>query len=175
MCCANSLQSGLMFYSPIDCSLPGSSVHGIFQAGILEWVANALLQGIFQSQGLNPHLLCLLHWKARSLPLALPGKPRYIHKHSDGKESAAMWETWVWSLVWEDTLGKGMATHCRILAWRIPCSEERAGYSPWGRKGLDTTEWVTISLFKYIFSYTIRLAHVFKSFPFNKHCIVHGH
>ena len=26
---------------PIDCSLPGSSVHGIFQARILEWVAIA--------------------------------------------------------------------------------------------------------------------------------------
>ena len=26
---------------PIDCSLPGSSVHGIFQARVLEWVANA--------------------------------------------------------------------------------------------------------------------------------------
>ena len=25
---------------PTDCSLPGSSVHGIFQARILEWVAN---------------------------------------------------------------------------------------------------------------------------------------
>ena len=27
--------------NPMDCSLPGSSVHGIFQAGILEWVAIA--------------------------------------------------------------------------------------------------------------------------------------
>ena len=26
---------------PMDCSLPGSSVHGIFQAGVLEWVAIA--------------------------------------------------------------------------------------------------------------------------------------
>ena len=26
-------------YDPMDCSLPGSSVHGISQAGILEWVA----------------------------------------------------------------------------------------------------------------------------------------
>ena len=25
--------------SPMDCSLPGSSVHGIFQARVLEWVA----------------------------------------------------------------------------------------------------------------------------------------
>ena len=27
--------------NPMDCSLPGSSVHGIFQAGVLEWVAIA--------------------------------------------------------------------------------------------------------------------------------------
>ena len=26
-------------HDPMDCSLPGSSVHGIFQAGVLEWVA----------------------------------------------------------------------------------------------------------------------------------------
>ena len=26
---------------PMDCSLPGSSIHGIFQAGVLEWVAIA--------------------------------------------------------------------------------------------------------------------------------------
>ena len=28
-----------LFATPMDCSLPGSSVHGIFQARILEWVA----------------------------------------------------------------------------------------------------------------------------------------
>ena len=33
-----------------------------------------LLQGIFLTQGLNPHLLCLLHWQVDSLPLAPPGK-----------------------------------------------------------------------------------------------------
>ena len=32
----------------------------------------------------------------------------------------AVQEAWVWSLVWEDTLEKEMATHSRILAWRIP-------------------------------------------------------
>ena len=31
-----------------------NTVHGIFQAGILEWVANSLLQGIFPTQGSNP-------------------------------------------------------------------------------------------------------------------------
>ena len=31
-----------------------------------------------------------------------------------------MWETWVQSLGWEDTLEKGKATHSSILAWRVP-------------------------------------------------------
>ena len=37
---------------------------------------HALLQGIFSTQGSNPHLLCLLHWQVGSLPLAPPGKPK---------------------------------------------------------------------------------------------------
>ena len=39
---AKSLQSCPTLCDPIDCSLPGSSVHGIFQARVLEWVAIAL-------------------------------------------------------------------------------------------------------------------------------------
>ena len=38
---AKSLQSCLTLSDPIDCSLPGSSIHGIFQAKVLEWVAIA--------------------------------------------------------------------------------------------------------------------------------------
>ena len=34
----------------------------------------------------------------------------------------------------EDPLKKEMATHSSILAWRIPWTEEPAGYSPWGGK-----------------------------------------
>ena len=40
------------------------------------------------------------------------------------KNSPAMQETWVRSLVWEDLLEKGMATHFSILACRIPRTEE---------------------------------------------------
>ena len=36
-------------------------------------------------------------------------------------------ETWVLSLGWEDPLEKEMATHFRILAWRIPWTEEPGG------------------------------------------------
>ena len=33
------------------------------------------------------------------------------------KNLPALWETWVRSLGWEDSLEKGMATHSNILAW----------------------------------------------------------
>ena len=36
------------------------------------------------------------------------------------KNPPAMWETWVRSLGWEDSLEKGKAIHSSILAWRIP-------------------------------------------------------
>ena len=58
-------KSCLTLCDPTDCSPPGSSLHGIFQARILEWVA-ILLQGIFLTQGSNPRLLCLL--QVGSLP-----------------------------------------------------------------------------------------------------------
>ena len=40
---------------------------------------HVLLQGIFLTQGSNPRLINLLHWKAGSLPLAPPGKPVYMY------------------------------------------------------------------------------------------------
>ena len=53
-----------------------------------------------------------------------------------------MWETQVQSLGREDLLEKEMATHCSILAWKIPWMEEPGlGYSPWGPKELDTPGW----------------------------------
>ena len=46
--CVLSLQSCLTLCDPMNCSPPGSSVHGILQARILEWVA-------FPSPGDLPH------------------------------------------------------------------------------------------------------------------------
>ena len=43
--CDLSLQSCLTLCDPIDCSLSGSSVHGILQARILEWVAKPFSRG----------------------------------------------------------------------------------------------------------------------------------
>ena len=39
-------------------------------------MGNFLLQEIFPTQGLNPHVLHLLHWQVGSLPLAPPGTPK---------------------------------------------------------------------------------------------------
>ena len=40
------------------------------------------------------------------------------------KNPPAIWETWVQSLGWEDSLEEGMATYSSILAWRILWTEE---------------------------------------------------
>ena len=70
-----SLQSCPTLCNPMDCSLPGSSVHGDSlgrNAGVRH---HAILPGILLIQGSNLLLLCLLQWKVGSLPLAPPGKP----------------------------------------------------------------------------------------------------
>ena len=60
---------------PMDCSLPGSSVHKILQARMLEWVAISFSTGSSRPKGWTHVFLCLLHWQVGSLPLAPPGKP----------------------------------------------------------------------------------------------------
>ena len=65
-------QPCLSLCDPMDCSPPGSSVHGILQARILEWELHFLLQGIFVTQRLNPDSPAL---QADSLPFEPPGKP----------------------------------------------------------------------------------------------------
>ena len=56
------------------------------------------------------------------------------------KNLPAMQETQVWFLGQEDPLEKEMATHSRILAWRIPCTEEGAWQAAvQGSQESDTT------------------------------------
>ena len=81
--CAESLQLCPTLCNPMDCSLPGSSIHGILQASILEWVAMPSFRGSSRPHGSTLHLLCPLHWQVGSLPLAPPAKPkRYIPRHN---------------------------------------------------------------------------------------------
>ena len=48
------------------------------------------------------------------------------------KNIPSMKEMQVGSLGWEDALEKGMTTHSRILAWRIPWTEEPGGLRSMG-------------------------------------------
>ena len=168
----------VQIFATLDCSLPDSSVHGILQASILEWVAgsHSLLQGIFPTQGSNPGLQncwwIFTIWVTREAYL---NRIRALTEETQSvtwalgpcasiEENAHLWtrkwalsrrhicqsflasrtvrntfllfrssvlknlpatqETWLWSLGQEDPLGKGMATHSSILAWRIPWTEE---------------------------------------------------
>ena len=61
------------FCNSLDCSPPGSSVHGVFQVRILEWVPFPPPRDL-PTQRSNPHLLCLLPWEAGAQ--APPGKPQ---------------------------------------------------------------------------------------------------
>ena len=66
--------------SPMDCSPPGSSVQGILQARILEWVAISYSRGSSWSRNRIQHVLCLLHWQADSLPPCHPGRPSILRR-----------------------------------------------------------------------------------------------
>ena len=60
----------------MDCNLPGSSVHGILQVRMLEWISISFSRGFSQSR--DQTLISLTPaWQADSLPTVLPGKPRF--------------------------------------------------------------------------------------------------
>ena len=58
----------------MDCNPPGSSVHGILQARILEWIAISFCRESSWPRDWTTSLI-LLHWQAGSLPWESPGKP----------------------------------------------------------------------------------------------------
>ena len=105
---ATSVQSCLTLCDPMDCSLPGSSVHGIFQARILQWVAMSSSRGIFLTQGSNP---------ASLMSLALAGG-FFLPQ-----------ETRVRSLGQEDLLEKKMATHSIFFPEKSHGQRSLAGYT----------------------------------------------
>ena len=71
---AKSLQSCPILCDAMDCSHPGSSLHGDSPGKDTELGCHAFLQRIMLTQGSNSHPFYLLHWQAGSLPLAPPGK-----------------------------------------------------------------------------------------------------
>ena len=95
---------------------------------------HTLLQGIFWSRDRTQVLYIAggffttnVTWEAYICRVLGPYQISRINRDSWAsfvaqlvKNPSAMWETWVWSLGWEDPLENGMATHSSILSWRIP-------------------------------------------------------
>ena len=61
---AKLFQSRLTLCNPMDCSPPGSLVHGILQAKVLEWVAMPSSRGIFPTQAWKLHLVSCIDRQA---------------------------------------------------------------------------------------------------------------
>ena len=66
-------QSCLILCDPVDQSPPDSSVHGILQARVLEWVAISFSRDL-SNPGIKPRAPAL---QTDSLPSEPPGKPKY--------------------------------------------------------------------------------------------------
>ena len=135
----------------MDCSLPGSSVHGIFQARVLEWGAivfsdfSSDLVHIIQRNGIDDWLkfLGVPHRKISCFKKEFSLK-NYQNKFTEerfllweklglkcfrclaGKESTCNAGDAGWSLGHEDPLEEEMTIHTSILAWAIPWTEEPA-------------------------------------------------
>ena len=68
-------QSGPTLCNLMDCSPPGSSVYGILQARILEWIAIPVCRGPSRPRDRTPHLL---HCRQILYPLSHQGSPWQI-------------------------------------------------------------------------------------------------
>ena len=75
--CAKSLQLCLTLHNPMDCSLPGSSIHGILQARILEWVARPSSRGSSAPQDWNC-VSCISGGCFTTKPLGKPPDHPYL-------------------------------------------------------------------------------------------------
>ena len=76
VCVHSVAKSCLSLWDPMDCSLPGSSVHGISQVRILKWVAISFSRDHPRS-GIKSSLL---HWQADSLPPSYHVSPGDSHE-----------------------------------------------------------------------------------------------
>ena len=72
---------------PVDCSLPGSSVHGILQARILEWIVVPSSWGSSRPKDQTHFLFCLMHWQMCSFHQCHLGSLRNVYELANFRSS----------------------------------------------------------------------------------------
>ena len=115
---------------PMDCSPPGSSVHGIFQARGLEWIAISFSRGSSQPRRSNPGLPHCRH----SLPSEPPGKQISDMKWSEVKwscsvvpDSVTPWTVTYWAPL---SMGFSRREYCSGLPFPSPEDLPESGIKP---------------------------------------------
>ena len=83
-CCCLAASHVWLFCDPINCSLPGSSIHGILQARILEWVAIPFSRGSSWPRD-RAWIYCigrwiLYHWPTREAPRYILSNEKFKYK-----------------------------------------------------------------------------------------------
>ena len=134
-----------MLCNPMDRSLPGSSVHGILQARILEWVAISFSRGSSQPR-IEPRFPTL---EADALTSEPPGKPQRICLQC----RRPGFDLWVRKILWRR---ERQATPV-FLPGKSYEQRSLAGYSSWGYEESDMTEWLT-ALSRGVLIFSERLA-----------------
>ena len=100
---AQSLQSRLTLGDPTDCSPPGSSVHGIFQARILEWVALPSSRGLSQPRD-----------RAHDSYVSCIGRPLPFHSRHSGRGMLLVWHSVTPGLCDAVDIGLHLVSSCSL-------------------------------------------------------------
>ena len=138
----------------MDCSPPGSSVHDILQARILDWVAISFSRGSSSPRG-QTHISCIVGRFFIAEPSRKPVMPTasnsqaLLTTHSSTLAWKIPWteepgrlqsmgslsQTWLSDFTFTfhfHALEKEMATHSSVLAWRIPGTTKPGGLPSMG-------------------------------------------
>ena len=111
----------------MDCSPPGSSVHGILQARILEWIAMSSSRESSQPRDGTHVSYIFCFGRQGALPLAPPGKPSKVppHKHIHGSRVLAYYRCCFGTSPAHPGRGHSEHTHRPSLPlWLDSCSEK---------------------------------------------------
>ena len=105
ICCCLVMKLCPTFLWPLDCSPSGSSVHGIFQARILEWVAVSFSRGSSQARN-QTRIFCITGGFFTAEPLGKPCMYIYIYLYYIKSRTGQSIETESRSAVAQDWAGR---------------------------------------------------------------------